>query len=594
DGVIIPESITGFGQTLDTRVIDHVQLLTGALPAQYGYRTAGIVDITTNTGKDEMGGSIGVTAGSSGTLNPEISWHGNEDRWSWFFTGNFDKNDLGIENTTGQVKAIHDHTDQGKTFGDVSYLLDEDTRLSFLFGTTDNRFQVPNNPDLTPVYDLANAPPSFNSADLNENQREVTRFGVLALQGKFGESDYQVSFNQRFTSINFTPDPIGDLIFNGVASTIHQYNRADTLQADFATPFGQSHTLRYGLYVEDEHPVTNNSSLVFPADANGNQTSNVPITIVDDSQHIDARTYGLYLQDEWKLGDKLTVNYGVRADESEAFLNQGQVSPRLGFVYQWSKDTTLHAGFARYFTPPPTELISPRDLALFQGTTNQQPTNVNAETLAERSNYFDAGISQKVGDHLTLGVDGYYRQVHDLLDLGQFGAALVFSPFNYDKGRVHGAEFTSTYASGDWTTYLNVASNRANGEDVVTGQYNFSQAALNFIQDHWIHLDHDQRLTGSGGVTYNWDGTRLGVDFIYGSGLREGFANTGHLPQYYTFNVSAQRDFNLGPGGPFSVGLAVLNVADRVYELRDGSGIGVFAPQFGPRRGEYVTLTKKF
>ena len=274
------------------------------------------------------------------------------------------------------------------------------------------------------------------------------------------------------------------------------------------------------------------------------------------------------------------MNYGLRADESQAFLDQGQVSPRLGFVYQWSKDTTLHAGYARYFTPPPTELISPTDIALFQGTTNQLPTNVNAKTLAERSNYFDVGISQKLGDHLTLGVDGYYRQVHDLLDLGQFGAALVFSPFNYDKGRVHGVEFTSTYASGDWTTYFNVSSNHASGEDVVTGQYNFTQAELDFIANRFIHLDHDQRLTGSGGITYNWDGTKLGVDFIYGSGLREGFADTGHLPQYGTFNLSAQRDFDLGPGGPFNVGVAVLNVADRVYELRDGSGIGVFAPQF--------------
>ena len=333
---------------------------------------------------------------------------------------------------------------------------------------------------------------------------------------------------------------------------------------------------------------------MFPADAEGDQTSNVPITIVDDSPHIHARTYGVYVQDEWKLGDRLTMNYGVRADESEAYLNQGQVSPRVGFVYDASDSTTLHAGYARYFTPPPTELISPTDIALFQGTTNQLPTNVNAETLAECSNYFDAGISLKVGDQLTVGLDAYYRQVRDLLDLGQFGAALIFSPFNYDRGKVHGVEFTSSYNDGGFGAWFNVSSSKAEGKDVVTGQYNFEPDELAYIANHWIHLDHDQGLTGSGGVSYDLDGTRLGVDFLYGSGLREGFANTGHLPSYTTINLSAERDFNFGPGGPFKVGVAVLNVADRIYELRDGSGIGVFAPQYGPRRGPTSPSTKKF
>ena len=139
------------------------------------------------------------------------------------------------------------------------------------------------------------------------------------------------------------------------------------------------------------------------------------------------------------------MNYGLRADKVDAYVHEGQISPRIGFVYQATDTTALHAGYARYFTPPPTELISPTDIALFQGTTNQLPTNVNAETLSERSHYFDVGVSQKIGDGLTLGLDGYYRKVHNLLDEGQFGAALIFSPFNYAQGRVRGVEFSSDY-----------------------------------------------------------------------------------------------------------------------------------------------------
>jgi outer membrane receptor protein involved in Fe transport len=594
DGVIIPESISGFGQTLDARVVERMQLLTGALPAQYGYRTAGIVEITTRPAPDTSGGSIGITAGSFGTLNPDFSLYGNEGRWSYFFTGNFYESDVGIENPTPARNPIHDHTDQTKGFGDVSYLLSDDTRLSFLFGAANNRFQIPNNPGQDPVYSLAGID-NYDSANLDERQREITRFGVFALQGKIGSyTDYQISLGQRYTSVYYQPDPIGDLIFNGVASTIDHSNRANTLQGDFSTPLGDAHTLRYGLYFSDERPISNTSSLVFPADEDGNQTSDVPFTIIDNAAHISARTYGVYVQDQWNLTPNLTMNYGVRADKVDAYVSEGQVSPRLGFVYQWSDATALHAGYARYFTPPPAELISPTDIALFEGTTNQLPTNVNAETLSERSNYFDAGISQKFGDNFTLGLDGYYREVHNLLDEGQFGAALIFSPFNYNQGRVKGLEFSSNYTNGPFSAYFNVSWNRAMGKEVVTGQYNFEQDELDYIATHWVHLDHDQRLTGSGGLEYDWNSTKLGADFLSGSGLRSDFANTAHLPGYYQINLSANRDFDLAQLGKINVRLAVINVTDEVYQIRDGSGIGVGAPQYGPRRGAYIGLTKNF
>jgi len=603
NGITIPESISGFGQTLDPDMIERLQLLTGALPAQYGYRTAGIVDITTESGahrhggdgndSQQSGGSVSVLGGSYGTFNSQLSVHGSNDRWSYFFTGEFLQSDIGIENPTSSRNALHDHTDQAKSFGYLSYLLDDDARLNFMFGTANSRFEIPNNPGQDPAFALAGIG-NFPSADLDERQRESTAFGVLSLQGKFAATDYQVSLGQRYTSVNYRPDPIGDLIFNGVAGTIDRSNRADTLQADFSTPLGSSHTLRYGLYVSSEHPVSNSVSQVFPADSDGNQTSDVPVTIVDNAPRIDARTYGLYVQDQWNLTDKLTMNYGLRADKVDAFVQESQLSPRLGFVYQLDDSTTLHAGYARYFTPPPAELISPVDIALFQGTSNQLPGNVNAETLSERSHYFDAGVSRKFGDNFSVGLDAYYRKVHNLLDEGQFGAALIFSPFNYAQGRVRGVEFTANYTNGNFSSYLNLSSSRAMGRQVVTGQYSFEQDELDYIATHWVHLDHDQRLSGSGGVSYDWNGTKLGADFLYGSGLRADFANSAHLPDYYQLNLSANRDFVLPQLGKVNLRLALINVTDEVYEIRDGSGIGVGAPQFGPRRGAYVGFSKAF
>ncbi|HET9819990.1 MAG TPA: TonB-dependent receptor [Rhodanobacteraceae bacterium] len=594
DGIIIPESISGFGQTLDTRSIESLKFLTGALPAQYGYRTAGVVDITTKSGaRLGNGGSVDVYGGSFGTFNPSFEVHGSEDRWSYYLTANYRQSDVGIENPTATRDAIHDHANQLQTFGYFSYLFNPVTRATFLFGTANNRFQIPNNPDQQPVF-VYDGVSDFDSSRLDERQREVTRFGIFSLQGHAGNTDYQVSLGQRYTNVNFQPDPIGDLVFNGVASTVGRSNRANTLQADFSTPLGDSHLLRFGLYADVERALASNDSLVFPADADGNQTATTPINIVEDHGKL-AHIYGAYVQDQWQVTDKLVVNYGVRADHVSAYVDEGQISPRLGLVYDVTPDTTLHAGYARYFTPPPTELIAPTDIVLFQGTTNQLPTDVNTDVKSERSNYYDVGVEHKVADNLTLGLDAYYREVDYLQDEGQFGAALVFSPFNYARGRVRGVEFTANYAAGPWTAYLNVANSHALGTRVVSGQYNFEPDELAYIATHWVHLDHGQRLTASGGLNYAIDAdTRIGSDFLYGSGLRRGFANTETMPGYFQLNLSLQHGFRLPGFGRLDARITVINVLDRRYELRDGSGIGVGAPRYGPRRGVFLGFGKDF
>ena len=601
NGVIIPESIGGFGQSLDARTIDNVKLLDGALPAQYGLRTAAVVDITTKSGHDlGNGGSVGITGGSNGTLNPNASVWGSNDRWSWFFTGNYMENDAGIENPTSSRKPIHDHTNQVKGFSDISYLIDNDTRLSFLFGVANNRFQIPNNPNQTPQFaylgqdglDTAD----FNSANLDERQRENTRFGVLALQGKLGATDYQVSVGQRYSRLAYAPDRIGELMFNGVASDVTRSNRASTLQADFAMPLGDRHTLRYGVYGSFERAVSGNDAWVFPADADGNQASTTPINILDNSR-LTAKTWSAYVQDEWSIGDKWTLNYGLRGDRYQLARTESQLSPRLGLVWQATGSTTVHAGYSRYFTPPATEMIASSNIAKFDGTTNAVSDMGNNTPLAERSDYFDVGVSQNLGSAWTVGVDAYYRKVQRLQDEGQFGSALVYSTFNYAAGRVKGLEFTVNYEQGPLSAYFNASLGKAIGKRIITSQYNFAPDDLAYVNNHWIFLDHDQKLTSSGGINVALnDSTRVGANYLFGSGLRKDgdVPNGASLPAYFQLNLNLSHDFAFERFGKLHTQLAVLNVLDRTYELRDGSGIGVGAPQFGPRRGVYLSVQKDF
>jgi hypothetical protein len=129
---------------------------------------------------------------------------------------------------------------------------------------------------------------------------------------------------------------------------------------------------------------------------------------------------------------------------------------------------------------------------------------------------------------------------------------------------------------------------------VVTGQFNFDPDELDYIATHWVHLDHEQRWAGSAGISYQWTATTISADGLYGSGLRRGFANTNSLPPYAQFNLAVSRDFNVPGLGKLNGRLSLINGLDRSYQLRDGSGIGVGAPQYGPRLAVYLGLRKDF
>ena len=594
NGVVIPESISGFGQTLDTRFADQVDVLTGALPAQYGYRTAGVVDIRTKGADLRNAGSVDMVLGSRGHREGSANIGGTAGDLQYFVTGSTLQNQTGIENPTPSNNAIHDDTRQTKGFAYLSYLLGERSRVSLMLGSANSRFQIPDIPGLSPSYNLAGATPPA-SANLDANQRERSDFEVLTFQSSLDDGiDYQVSLFNRNSRVHYLPDPVGDLTYNGVAADVTRANVATGLQFDLSRPLGAQHTLRAGLFLQRERGSVANAATVFPADANGNQTSDVPLTLIDDSQ-LSGHLFGVYLQDEWQPTKALTVNYGLRYDKVSTVSDESQLSPRLGLVYQLGHDTRVHAGYARYFTPPPTEKIDTTSVQKFLGTTNALPSDANTAVRSERSNYFDLGLSHQLTPQVTLGADAYYRDVRHLQDEGQFGKALIYSAFNYARGRIYGIDFSASYKADRLSAYANVGLSSAMGRGIETGQFNFSADELAYITNHWVHLDHEQRVTASGGLSYRFgDSTLVGGDVLYGSGLRRGFANTAHLPGYVQVNASVSHAFNLDRIGKFDLRLSVINLLDRSYALRDGSGIGVGAPQYAARRTLYIGLSKPF
>ncbi len=604
NGIQLPEGISGFGQAIDTRIVDRIDFLRGALPAQYGLRTAGIVDIETKDGAFEKGGSVGFTGGGHDWLQPSAELVGSKDRFAYYASVNYLSNSIGIENPTPSRDPIHDRTSQLKGFGYFSYVPDASTRVALMIGTYDGRFQIPNNPGqqcsfaLTGICDPDSGVNNLPSSSLDQNQRESNRFAVLAFQRSADRLDYQLAAYVQYSRLHYVPDPAGgDLAYTGVASDVARTSRAAGMQADAAYRLNAMHTVRFGAAFVDQLTRADNSVLVYPTDDQGNPISAQPVSIVDNGSK-NGDTASLYLQDEFRVRSDFTVNYGVRFDRAHAFTAEQQWSPRVNALWKLTAATAVHGGYSRYFTPPPQELVQQPLIEAFENTTAAPEIATSDPPKAERTHYFDVGVTHVITPRWTIGADAYYKRIKNLLDEGQFGPAIILTPFNYAKGRATGVELSTTYSDPLWTAYANVGIARAQGKEIVSGQSLFGADELAYIADHYIYLDHDQRYSVSAGAARRFGATRVSADLLFGSGLRNtpdgAPPNSGKLPSYTQVNVAITHEWPRTVLGAVEGRVAIVNLFDETYLLRDGTGVGVGAPQYGMRRTFFAGATVRF
>jgi opacity protein-like surface antigen/outer membrane receptor protein involved in Fe transport len=673
NGILLPDGVSGFSQIVETSFISNMRLLTGALPAQYGLRTSGVIDITAKSGTALSGGSVTVYGGSRQTISPSFEYGGVEGNTEYFVTGRYFNTGLGLEIPTPTLNGIHDYSQQGRIFAYTSTLLDPTARLVTITGFGESRYQIPNNPGQAGNVGGFNGPggspytafgqSSFDSSTTNQNQYERNAYGVVAWQRSEGNFDAQLAYYTRYSDLHFVPDPVGDLFINNVASDVFRSSFLNGVSGDFAATLNAAHTVRYGFYTQGEQTQIATTSTVecavsgvgsvppacagLPVDPTGLTAVDAPFNITDKARLFGWQLGG-YVQDEWRLTDKLTLNYGLRFDQIFQYVDANQLSPRasLTFTPWWS--TVLHAGYMRTFTPPPQVLgrtiptqifdnttqaaptLTPDQAAALPGQVAGQPLRNIGSILPERANVFDTGFVQQLLPQcpgttggmptkapvaatncpsLEFGASAWYKIAKDLIDDGQFGQAYTLTAFNYAEGESYGGEVKARFRYGNFSADANFAYGFQHATRVVSNQALFSPDDLVYIQNNWIHTDHDQTYTSSGRVAYRWtdthswfDGTTASATFIFGSGLRatpvlppgEVCPNCDHLPSYWQVNTGLSHEFADGWNGlPYTVRFDVVNVTDNVYLIRNGTGIGVFAPQYGPRRGYYMGISQK-
>ena len=590
NGVMMPDLNSAVTPVFNSRFARSIALLDGTLPAQFGYRTAGVIDIHTKSGCIDGASHLSMFGGQRATYQPSFELGGCKHDWDYYLTGQFLQNERGVDPPTKGPQANHDFTQQGQGFAYLSRLLSPTTRVTLMSGLSIGNFQIPTNPELEPEYELQGTnyyPPSA----INESQLDQTYYSILALQGSPNvATNYQLAAFSRYFQSNFSPDPIGDLIYQGVASRVRNSSFANGAQGDLTYRLNTAHTLRSGFYFNGEGVEDDNSSSVFLVNPDGTQKAPfLPENIVDNSNRLTFLG-GVYMQDEWKPAEKLELNYGLRWDISDAFVSDNDFEPRLGAVYHLSDRTAFHAGYAHYFTPPPLEQITQRTIEKFNGTSNEVSNIGNENIKPQHDDYFDAGIIEAITPALKIGIDNYFDLVHQWLDQAQLGNSLIFSPLNYSKGRSWGVELSSSYDSSNLDAWFNFSYAVAQVNNVSSMQFLVDPDELAYINRHYVPVDQTQLFTIASGAAYHWHDWLFSFDANWNRGLPYGFANLQTLASYPQVNIGVVRNFVLPHVGKVSCRASVINLFDRVYLIRAGD-VDVNTASYGLRRAGYLGIS---
>jgi len=158
--------------------------------------------------------------------------------------------------------------------------------------------------------------------------------------------------------------------------------------------------------------------------------------------------------------------------------------------------TSAHAGYSRYFTPPTLQYISTGRIDPFRNTTNAPETYASAPPRSERAHYFDVGVSREFSPHWRITFDAFYKISRQTQDLGQFGNAIILAPFNYREGSAPGLRAERNLSLRRLSAYANFSFVYTQARDIDTAQFEFPVNELDYIQNHFIRLDHEGGIYG--------------------------------------------------------------------------------------------------
>jgi len=610
DGIPIPDTVTGaFADIVPPRAWERADIILGGMEAQYGNKTALVVDITSKSGTKPGFGSLQMFGGSFETVNPSLEYGGAiGEKFRYYILDSYVTTNRGIEPPTLGKTNFHNQSEKNNTYLRGDYQMGNRNNFSWIFLSSVAKYQIPTTPGLEANADvltlLRAQDPTFNpvpSQAVDQSQKENNQYTQLVWRHDLNSSNFfSLGTYFRRGYANFSTDPLNSLAYaNDVAEaqTANQKRVAYSggVRLDYTWVPTNAHLVKTGFQID--YTNANNTAQIFAFDTSTGAPVSPVITSEASNRNIQWREE-FWVQDQWSPNDHWTFNLGLRYDQIQGFYNEGQVSPRIGATYRYNQSNVFHAYYGRLFTPPNVEQIAFTNLNA-QDTTAQPEDPTGFRPRAERAHYVEVGSYHAITQYVTLELTGYYKLSHFLSDAGQFGTTPLLNFFAFDYGWQRGidgalkVQFTDNLSGRG-----NVAWGQCKGYGLQSGQYLLDQAEIDDINSNGgVWCDHSQFMTSSAVLSYRiLERTTVNGQMLYGYGLRtaeEGArTNSSHVSSYTVYNASITHVIPLPwDQQKLLLGFDIINMFDQKYFYNSGEGsIGLGVAHAGAPRSFFGRL----
>ncbi|MDT7043934.1 TonB-dependent receptor [Candidatus Nitronereus thalassa] len=597
DGVPIPDTVSStFTDVISPRAWERADIILGGMEAQFGNRTAAVIDITSKSGTKPGFGSIQLFGGSNETVIPSFEYGGTAgDKFRYYVLNSYTTTSRGIDPPTLGDSGFHNESDRNQTFIRGDYQLNNNNNFTLLFLNSIAKFQIPNTPNQiangTIVGLIQANNPGFNpviSQDIDESQKETNQYAHLVWRHDVNASQFfSLAGYLRHTRATFETDPLNVLAYTGdtdepfSAGDQDRFAYSNGVRLDYTNVLNSEHLVKAGFQFDRTQAVNKTELFAF------NRVGGAPMGSVL-MRRADSRLIGyreeFWVQDQYTPNDQWTFNLGVRVDNIHGFIEAAQISPRVGATFKATNNHAFHAFYGRLFTPPNLEAI--RFVQLNTVGTTAEPENLTNNTVKpERSHYFEVGSTHAFGQIAVVQLTGYYKLSKNLSDAGQFGTTPLLNFFAFKNGWQRGIEGSiKVKLTDNLSARGNVAWGQCKGQGLQSGHFLLEQQEINDIEtSEGVFCDHMQEVTSSAILTYRLlEHTTVSGQMLFGSGLRTASAgektNSQSADSVTTYNLSLTHVLPLSGKQRLLFGFDMINVFDQQELLNIGEqsiGLGV-------------------